>query len=71
MSKNVKTLGTCGGSPNPCNIVFVVPDTNIWFDNREDLFKVLEHYKEFAVIALPHIVVDEGEIKKKGLLENL
>jgi len=69
MSKNMKALETCGRSPDPCNIVFIVPDTNIWFDRRKVLFKVLEHYKGLIAIALPHIVVDEGEIKKKGLLE--
>ena len=60
MSKNVKVLGICGGSPNPCNIVFVVPDTNMWFNKRKQLFNVLECYKECAVIALPHVMIDEG-----------
>jgi len=71
--KNAKALKTCEERSGSYNIVFVVPDTNIWFDKREELFKALEYCRNFAVIALPHIMIDEGlpETYKQAIMSKM
>jgi|GEM_PF-5583572 len=64
LSENHKqTLGTC-------TMIFIVPDTNVWFNKREQLLSILEQYKDFVTIALPHIMIDEGlpETYKRAVL---
>ena len=55
------------------NTVFIVPDTNVWFNKRNQLLSILEQYKDFVIIALPHIVIDEGlpETFKRTILNKV
>ena len=53
--------------------MFIVPDTNVWFNKRRELFNVLECFKDFVVVALPHITIDEmpPETYKYAILSKL
>ena len=56
-----------------CSKIYVVPDTNVWFNKREQLFSILECYKGFITIALPHITIDEErpETYKRAIVYKL
>jgi len=70
---DVGTSEACEQSPGTCGVIFVVPDTNVWFNKRELLFSVLGEYRDFVTIALPHIMIDEGlpETYKRAVLHRV
>jgi len=77
VSENVESLKVRERCSYSYGIVFIVPDTNIWFDKREELFKVLvkalDWCRNFAVIALPHIMINEGlpETYKQAVMSKM